>query len=67
MRRRLTKDAGDGTKVGEWGNFVPCASESICKPLHEKGAAESPQRQAADSAGTIATRTPEEMAARLLG
>jgi hypothetical protein len=37
MRRSLTKDAGDGPKVGERENFVPGASESICKPLHEKG------------------------------
>jgi hypothetical protein len=37
MHRSLTKDAGDGTKVGERENFVPGSSESICKPLHEKG------------------------------
>jgi hypothetical protein len=35
MHRSLTKDAEDGTKVGERGNFVPGSSESICNPLHE--------------------------------
>jgi len=37
MRRSLRKDAGHGTKVGERQNFDAIASESICKPLHEKG------------------------------